>query len=149
VLRSGGGVDTPEHRKALIAWAAAEGGGVRNSRGIACGRFNPLNTKETVGVGSFVCNGATVSFNNLQDGVRAAVYTWRGARSYQKRVGDVLDDPNSRAEDVIRAIGNPSIHPGDKCWACGPSSDAYIRLILANLASVSSYATKILEPAAV
>ena len=114
---------TQEHVVAMIAWAYAEGG---NITPIDPNSFNVWNgglTSRPDLVAGAVNASGLESFNSFNSGVEANAIMMTA--SYQNRIGTILTQSGSTAEQVEHAIAYYDQTAGDKAWAWGPnSSDA-------------------------
>ncbi|MFZ4583839.1 MAG: NlpC/P60 family protein [Acidimicrobiia bacterium] len=120
-------VATSEHIVAMIAWAWAEGGGIKGN----AGRFNPLNRRSADpslgGVSS--ARGATSDYPTLDAGVEVAARTIEG--QYQTRIRIALLNPATTADQVLYAIAHPNEYPGNKIWAEAPNYWDMLQKVLA------------------
>ncbi len=110
-------VVTPEHVRAMIAFAHAEGGGIKGH----LGRNNPLNTKKLdadlggVRTGKEGGGFATVDYPTLDAGVEAAVRTIE--LDHYGRLRTVFLDGASSGQDVFRQLAAVDAAPGNRDWS--------------------------------
>lgn len=141
---------TQEHVVAGVAWAYAEGGNIANT-----GAFNIWNTGLTsrpdLVVGGTNASGLQ-SFKSFDAGVEANTISITG--SNESRIGKILTDPTSTAEDVMHTIAYFDETPGNVAWAWGNTPEdpasvltfnhtTYITSLTDNLSETrSDYATR-------
>jgi hypothetical protein len=111
---------TQEHVVALVGWAYAEGGNIANT-----GAYNLWNTGLTsrpdllAGAG----NGSGLeSFNSFDSGVEANAISM--TLPQYSRIGSILTQPNSTAEQVEHAIAYYDQTPNNEAWAWGNDPDS-------------------------
>lgn len=114
---------TQEHVIALVAFMFGEGGDIANSD-----LFNPLNSGlNAPDLISGTQNGSGIqSFKSFDAGVEATARTIVG--SYQSRLGDVLTQQASTADQFMSALTYYSKYPGNAEWAQAsmpPNADSY------------------------
>ena len=118
---------TQEHVVAMIAWAWGEGGnsGINGNNEA----FNVWNT--SISDPSLVAggnnSGSFKSFKSFDAGVEANTLSMLG--SYQSRIGAVLSNPNTTAEQVLTTIADYNLYPGNLGWTSG-SSTGYLTSLL-------------------
>lgn len=107
---------TQEHVTALIAWAYAEGGNIANT-----GAFNIWNTglliRPDLVAGATNASGVQ-AFKSFDAGVEANAISVVSGN--QNRIGKIITQPNSTAEQVIHAVAYYDETSGDQAWAWGP-----------------------------
>lgn len=137
---------TQEHVLFFVAYTQREGGNITNNS-----LYNPWNTgytapdlrpaKHDVGGAQ-----AYLSFN---DGVEAYARVWSGtagSSGYQSRMGLVLSQPSSTAEDLARALVYYKQYPGNKAWASAseePNASKYLQSTFNTIQTARSNYTSI------
>jgi hypothetical protein len=119
---------TQEHVVALVGWAYAEGGNITNT-----GAFNPWNSGLTSRPD--LVNGATSasgvqSYISFDAGVEANAIVMTGTN--QSRIGTILTQPASTAEQVDHAIAYPDESSPNQAWAWGPTPGDYSSVLAFN-----------------
>jgi len=112
---------------AMIAWAWAEGGGIKGHNG----RFNPLNRRSPDRSLGGVSDGGrqTSDYPTFDAGVEVTARSIEDG--YQKRIRAALLDRNTTADQVLFAIAHPNLYPGDKIWAEAPDYWPFLQRVLA------------------
>lgn len=114
---------TKEHVIALVAFMYGEGGDIINQD-----LFNPLNTgidAPDLLASANAVNGVQ-SFKSFDAGVEATARTMVG--TYQRRLAEVLTQPDSTAKQFMYALTYFQKFPGNKFWASAslpPNEDSY------------------------
>lgn|GEM_PF-5637908 len=109
---------TQEHVIALVAFAIGEGGDINNQD-----LFNPLNSginAPDLVDGSHADNGVQ-SFKSFDAGVEATARSMTGTT--QGRLGDILVQPNSTAQQFMEALTYYQRYPNNKFWAEASTPD--------------------------
>jgi hypothetical protein len=112
---------TQQHVMALIAWFYSEGGDIEDgppSKNPDPQLFNLLNTSiQDPSIETTDGPGGLESFNSFDDGVEGTARTMVG--SLQSRIGSIVTQSTSTAQQVISAIANFQDYPGNAAWADG------------------------------
>lgn len=117
---------TEEHTIALLAFMLGEGGDIANYSST----FNPLNTgiRATELIDGNPAANGTQAFKSFDAGVEATARTIVG--SNQSRLGAVLIQPTSTANQFMEALTYYTRYPGNFFWAeasLPPNTDSYYR----------------------
>ena len=125
---------TKEHVIAMTAWAYAEGGNIANTD-----IFNVWNT----GIGvvpqyAYLLQGGASasgveSFKSFNYGVDAMVISV--TQSTQSRIGSILLNPSSSAQQVLDAIADYQNYPGNGEWAGNPQYQELLDQMLTQTSS--------------
>lgn len=119
-------VATQEHIVALIAFAGAEGGGVKGNQG----QFNLFNTKlndpDLGGSTYSTDNGRddeTMNYPTFDQGIEATARTMV-SNKYQSRLIAVLTQKNTTAEQFMETLTYYDRYPGNLAWAAASDPKA-------------------------
>jgi hypothetical protein len=128
---------TPEHVLALVAFADGEGGNLTNAD-----LYNPWNTgyNDPALISGSQHDNGTQSFKSFDAGVEANARVMTG--QYQSRLGTVLADPNSNAQQFMYALTYYTKYNGNLEWAeasMGAAADGYYHSRLDLVANVRAH----------
>jgi hypothetical protein len=132
---------TEEHVIALVAFAIGEGGDINNHD-----IFNPLNTGiNAPDLASTEHNASGLqSFKSFDAGVEANARVMTGKN--QRRLSDILIQPDSTAQEFMKALTYFNQYPGNKLWAeasLPPHADSYYQQRLQLVSQVRKNYTKL------
>ncbi len=108
---------TQEHVVALVAWAYSEGGNLTNSSDFNVWNMGFLNSRPDLFKGGGNADGSHTSFASFDAGVEGNSIQMTG--SNQGRIGTILTQASSTAEQVDHAIAYYDETPGNLAWAWG------------------------------
>ncbi len=136
---------TQEHVVALIAFARGEGGGIQGH----AGQYNPLNlngwTRVFADLGGIKSGVGTDNWPTFDAGVEASARALT-SKNYT-RLGTLLVNPQSTAEDFFGALSNPFAYAGNKNWSADDSLHVgkYSSLTLSTRSNYARWAGEILR----
>ncbi len=126
---------TQAHVDAMVAWAWKEGGNSGNNGNNES--FNVWNTGLSIpSLLSSTSTGAFGSFKSFDAGVEANTISMLG--SYQSRIGAVLSDPNSSAQEVLYTIAYYQDYAGNLGWTASASPSSYYNDMMVLLAQTAT-----------
>jgi len=145
---------TQQHVLALVAFAQGEGGNLTNND-----IYNPWNTgyigADLQPVGNHSSSGLQ-SYGSFNDGVEATARVMTGtggSNGYQTRLGTILSQPNTNAQDVMKTLTYYQDYPGNLAWAeasMPPKQESYyqdrLQLITSTQTNYNHIASFIIGP---